>query len=343
MLLEQLFLFVIFSGNEHQLEMPKYRKKKKSVAPYDSSKKVNNAPDKEKPDQGTDHLEESLGCDFCKADADNIVQCEKCLSWLCCDCQSISPNMFKAITEFQSLHWYCKTCECQVQEMLNVSLEEGNPVENRLQSIEKQLVDLTTTIKNIVTNKGCHNGAHNEMSDTMQQSTNITTAIDGVNNPPTQTQSIITSTVSSFLTEEKDRERRRLNLILHGVPESSSEDIQTKKEHDSNLVQEILNQHLRVSATIANPIRLGQKNLKPRLLRISVSSDREKAIILRNCTKLRGKNVPDPFCGVYICPDLTFKERENNKKLREQLKILNKDGKTHQIKNGRIVRRAEAM
>ena len=301
-------LFVIFSGSEHQLEMPKYRKKKKSAAPYDTSKKATNVPDKEKPDQGTDHLEETLGCDLCKADADNIVQCEKCLSWLCCDCQSISPNMFKAMTEFQSLHWYCKTCECQVQELLNDSAKEGYPVGNRLQSIEKQLADLTTTINNIVANKGCHIGAHNEMTEPMQQSTDTTTDMDGVSGPPTQTQSIITSTVSSLLTEEKDQERRRLNLIFHGVPESLSEDTQTRKEHDSNLVQETLNQHLGVSATIANPIRLGQKNSKPRLLRVSVSSDHEKAIILRNCTKLRWKNVPDPFCKVYICPDLTFKE-----------------------------------
>ena len=158
-----------------------------------------------------------------------------------------------------------------------------------------------------------------------------------VSNLPTQTKSIISSTVSSFLTEEKDRERRRLNLILHGVPESNSEDIQTRKDHDSTLVQEIFDQHLGISATIANPIRLGQKSVKPRLLRISVSSDHEKANILQNCTKLRGKDVPDPFCKVYICPDLIPKEQENNKELREQLKNMNKDGKVYQIKNGRIV------
>ena len=181
------------------------------------------------------------------------------------------------------------------------------------------------------------------ITETIQQPNNTVANVASVSNPPTQTKSIISSTVSSFLTEEKDRERRRLNLILHGVPESNSENIQTRKDHDSTMVQEIFDKHLGVSATIANPIRLGPKSDKPRLIRISVSSDREKANIPRNCTKLRGKDVPDPLCKVYICPDLTPKEREINKELRDQLKNMNKDGKVYQIKNGRIVQRMGAI
>ena len=52
----------------------------------------------------------------------NIIQCEKCLPLLYCDCQSIFHSIFKAIyiTEFQSLHWYCNRCEPLVQEMLKV-------------------------------------------------------------------------------------------------------------------------------------------------------------------------------------------------------------------------------
>ena len=63
--------------------MPKYRGKKKSTAPYDGSKKSTNTAEKDKVAQGSDHLEDSLGCDFCKSDADNIIQCENvCLGYV---------------------------------------------------------------------------------------------------------------------------------------------------------------------------------------------------------------------------------------------------------------------
>ena len=50
------------------------------------------------------------------------------------------------------------------------------------------------------------------------------------------------------------------------------------------------------------------------------------------CTKLIGKNVPLHLAKVFITPDMTSKERESNKTLRNKLSKLNKSGKNYQIK-----------
>ena len=60
--------------------------------------------------------------------------------------------MFKALTEFQSLHWYCSKSESLVQEMLkasqdgettkNLSVEDSNPSE--------PTQSLTNTIASVV-------------------------------------------------------------------------------------------------------------------------------------------------------------------------------------------------
>ena len=42
---------------------------------------------------------------------------------------------------------------------------------------------------------------------------------------------------------------------------------------------------------------------------------------------------------IFITPDLTPKEQQTNKKLREELSELNRDSKTFYIKNGKIVQR----
>jgi len=70
---------------------------------------------------------------------------------------------------------------------------------------------------------------------------------------------------------------------------------------------------------------LGKRSDKPHLLKVSVDSLKSKALILQNCTKLRGQDVPECFSKVFITPDLTLKEREHNKNLRNGLADLNKN------------------
>ena len=91
---------------------------------------------------------------------------------------------------------------------------------------------------------------------------------------------------------------------------------------------------------MTNAVRLGKKGDKSRLLKITVDSELSKASILRNCTKLRGSDVPKSLEKVFVTPDLTAKEREHNKSLRNQLAELNKDGRNYRIKNGKIVRKS---
>ena len=74
--------------------------------------------------------------------------------------------------------------------------------------------------------------------------------------------------------------------------------------------------YLGVSATVTNAVRLGSKGAKPRLLKISVGSIQEKLLILKNCTKLWNKEFPDSIQKIYIAPDLTPKEQQENKALR---------------------------
>ena len=47
--------------------MPKYCRKKIPPDPNDNFRKLINATEKEKTTQGSDHGEDTLGCDLCKA------------------------------------------------------------------------------------------------------------------------------------------------------------------------------------------------------------------------------------------------------------------------------------
>ena len=53
--------------------------------------------------------------------------------------------------------------------------------------------------------------------------------------------------VSSVRNEEKEKSKRKLNLILHNIPESNNfmEIVVTQKQHDTDTAIGIINQHLR--------------------------------------------------------------------------------------------------
>ena len=148
----------------------------------------------------------------------------------------------------------------------------------------------------------------------------------------------ISNALSSALAEEKERSKRQLNLIIHNLDEAASDDAQTRKDQDTQKVSEIF-KHLGTKASVNNAIRLGKKGDKKRLLKVTVSSDKEKAAILRSCTHLRKESTPTQFSNVFITPDLTPQQQLQNKILRNKLAEMNQDGKLYRIKNGQIVRR----
>jgi len=144
------------------------------------------------------------------------------------------------------------------------------------------------------------------------------------------------------MNEEKEKEKRKLNVIVHNLSECDDSDPLNRKNHDFSKTSSIIDKYLSVPTTITQPIRIGKKREKPRLLKITLNSSQEKAAVLRNCTKLRRSDIPKDIRRIYITLDLTPpKEQELNKNLRSQLAEKNKDGKQFRIRNGKIVRRSE--
>ena len=60
--------------------------------------------------------------------------------------------------------------------------------------------------------------------------------------------------VVSVLNEEKDKEGRKLNVIVHGIPESKSEEPLERKAYDIEQVNTVIQKHLEVDTAVDNAI-----------------------------------------------------------------------------------------
>lgn len=354
MLLSRLFLQTVSNNKKQSFgSMPKY-KSKNAKKPYDKSTShetsaikgkcavldARECRSKESPLQADPPKVvapvEAGTCSQCQVSGRGLVQCECCDLWYCNVCCGITEDTLVLLGEAECLHFFCPPCEDEVFNLINKKNCEDSPITSSQKDI---LSVVTDTISKAISN----------LQSAMQ--TTITSLLgprnqeqpmamdDQFSHNPLSHRDEISQAVSSVLNEEKEKSKRRLNVILHNIPESNAENAEMRKQHDVDTAKAIVNQHLGIPASIPQTVRLGKKSDKPRLLRITVGSDEEKAEILRNCTKIRTISEPEYLSRVFITPDLTKKEREENKALRNKLKEMNNGQNKYQIKNGRIVPR----
>lgn len=148
-------------------------------------------------------------------------------------------------------------------------------------------------------------------------------------------------------TEElEEREKRKTSLIIHGIKESTSDESEEREEDDMGVVASMLHELKCDSATVKKVIRLGKRpdsvgddSVKPRPIKMVVESVEEKLQIIKSAKNLRTAREGD-WKDVFIHQDLTIKEREQRRKLVQELKDRKEKGETDLILVGdRIVKR----
>ncbi|CAH2108988.1 unnamed protein product [Euphydryas editha] len=114
--------------------------------------------------------------------------------------------------------------------------------------------------------------------------------------------------------ELTERKYRAQNIIVYDIPESTSENIQEKKKHDSEEVAKLIRGVCNIDCSKAKMFRLGapkSADAPPRPLKVILKSKSEALAVLRNKGKLSKPGS--------IKADLTPLQREYLKYLREEL------------------------
>ena len=132
---------------------------------------------------------------------------------------------------------------------------------------------------------------------------------------------------SNVYTEMAEREARKCNLVVYGIPEADSNlSNNDKKEQDITEFLEVLteiNCATNVKDDIKIAIRLGQKreDNTDRPLLIGLKKEQVKEHILDNAWRLKNSTYSD----VSISPDLTKKQRNEERKMKEKAEEMNRN------------------
>ena len=147
-------------------------------------------------------------------------------------------------------------------------------------------------------------------------------------------QNTVEKQVEKAITEYKEREDRKCNLIIHNVPEPNPGSLD-KKADDENSLKQIFDITKSGEVNMVEFTRLGRPAAgKDRLIKVQLRAVSEKHKILGGTKHLRtkvGEDYAHEYCKVFITPDQTKEERIKSMNLKKELERRKKDEKNDKL------------
>ncbi|KAK4318776.1 hypothetical protein Pmani_010199 [Petrolisthes manimaculis] len=264
------------------------------------------------------------GTEKCKKivkDADSGIRCDECELWFHAGCEQVSVGFYKELQKSRTQLWMCKKCRGSrknyKQEIIKLRAEnEEMKEENR---------KMDTKVKDLETKNG-------EMKKKLQE----------LEEKLLSTKSDITSQVMNMVRDEMNErdetQKRANNIVVYNLPEPDGTVVEERIKEDINKCAYLLKDVLKVEVGVTKVIRFGKRNdnnTRPRPTLIKLENESEKWHVLSKAKNLKYANEETRKIG--ISPDMTKRQREENKKLRDELKIRRDRGERWQIKRGQLV------
>lgn len=293
-----------------------------------------NSPDK--PADKSVKLDICVSCQ--NAVSDDCIVCCWCAQWEHRTCANIKQSEFVMLeSSSENILFFCSPCVIKLPQALSFFKNHSQldeKFEARFQSMEDKL---SQKITNIEAKLQDYHKAVQGVHDTMEERSH--SQMQEHSHSPISDDSVANITLS-LTSEQKEKEKRKFNIILHNLQESDAADSAIRRQEDIESCRSLFSTYLNVSSSIKNAIRLGRKDSRPcRLLKLTLDSLDERAKILKRKLKFKADQNPEHVRKIFITPDLTPLEQRRNNALRKQLADMNKIQNIYIIRKGQIVRK----
>ena len=267
---------------------------------------------------------------------DDAVECHWCAKWQHIKCANVSKSQYDMLNTCpDQIVFFCCVCIVKlptVLEKFNGSKDTQSTVDEQIKVIQTQLTDLAAKMNDQIDSR--FQQLEKEIITNLPSSNSVTQSLPSAHEP---VRTVTAISASQVINEYRDRESRKLNIILHNVPESESTESTTRITHDTHAVADIADKIGIGSVDVSSTVRLGKIiEGRSRLLKVHLCNLQHKRLLLSNAKKLKG--LSGVHQKIYITPDLSLKERQDNKLLREELLRRKRNGESELIiRRGQIV------
>jgi len=294
-----------------------------------------------------------LHCGAAVKQGENGIQCELCEAWSHAKCENINEEGYK-ILKLENIHWYCVGCnkgvgrvltnmmkmqqsheklEKEVRDIQANSKQYQSKVDTEIEKIKGGMEIFKQDVKSV-------KEVINELTATLEQqkeeqkniesneslwSTIVGKHVEKKMETVTVEMLEVQKTIieaKEHMNEEKDKEKRRQNIIIYRAVESQATGPETRKNEDQRFCLALVQDVLEVDCTsddIDSVRRLGKRQdgtCRPML--VSFKSVGVKNQVMESLSKLA--EADDKYRTLSITHDMTQKEREECKTMVAQAK-----------------------
>jgi hypothetical protein len=246
--------------------------------------------------------ETCLACNKAFNKTDSSIQCAICALWIHHKpCSGVSDDGFKFLSEqvqaTGTAYWACRAC-----------MAYSRAVTTKVREVEKKLEEV-----------------HKEVKEHASELVRVDKNVEQLRQDLEKVKEKNKEETSNFITAEEYREResRRLNVILHRVPESQDREAETRREANlmecSNILRSIGQGNRTTDVKLCR--RLGERSDEPRPLIVILRNESTRSALLESARLLRNTDYAD----VSIVPDLTPTQRNEEAALHEEMERKNRD------------------
>jgi len=317
----------------------------------------------------------ALQCDRCVAD-----------KWMCAQCLNLPGEMYDHLVSDPNcpLRWFCNECEKKtvvdntgefgvwmskmdvmfdkmdqflnrinyVENQLDQKADQllVNKIEERLHKIETHVHQQTQAMDQLTADKleGHLTLMQQRIQSVEREVQEVQTAKKLENTQVMDyVEKVISTRTKDSTDEEAEKNKRKTNVIVHGLPESSAEDSVERETDDLGLVGTMMHAMKCDDVEVNQVVRLGKRPestsssdlQKSRPLKLVFKTEDQRSQVLKSAKNL-SREEEGVWKGVFIHADLTVKEREVRRKLVSEMKLRKEQGETDLIiAQGKIVKK----
>ena len=280
-------------------------------------------------------------CKNCEVEIDEeqALDCDLCAGTVCISCSSVPIEVFNFITENEySIPILCQVCKDEIPH-----LREIKGIKVKQEETDKQIIAMkaeTVIMKETMNLQGEEIKNHTEQLAALAarltaQETNVNptgpTYANILGNPNVNTE--ISSIVRTEVSERAEIDKLRQNLVVTGIEETNNDATDMEK------VKTLLEEALDITLDLESTERIGRNRDVPRLLRLKFITQRSRKELLSKSINLRNSENNHTKTNVYVRPDLTKRQQEESKNLRDLLRKTREDNRNHtyKIKYNKII------
>jgi hypothetical protein len=295
--------------------------------------------------KGTSKSDSERECSTCHEEVlNNGVECEVCDSWFHCKCVGVATGTYMALQQDKSLHWYCQGCSKGV-------VSTWKKLQERQEQIEKEMIQLKVEFKELREGLDKIGKLETEVGKCKTECSAIDRKIKQMEAVEKESkmkseqmlekerQGIKQSFAQivkeqeeergkDLRTNDKDiqqkmiemleREKRRENIIIRGIKVST--EIEERKAVET-ILEELIPE-MEIKYEIMGRVGRQEQSIA-RPLRVHIQDSEQRRRILNRGKQLKAAD-DDMLKRIYLAPDLTRMQQEEDKKLRDKLKRTQK-------------------